>query len=48
MIRALQESPAIRHVMSDLIAGRQTYHGLRRRLLGTLEVRLMFDVLLGA
>ena len=39
MIRALQESAAIRHVMSDLIAGRQTYHGLRRRLLGTLEVR---------
>jgi geranylgeranyl reductase family protein len=46
MIRALQESAAIRHVMADLIAGRQTYHGLRRRLLATLEVRLMFDVLL--
>jgi geranylgeranyl reductase family protein len=48
MIRALQESPAIRAVMADLIAGRQTYHGLRRRLLGTLEVRLMWDVVLGA
>jgi geranylgeranyl diphosphate/geranylgeranyl-bacteriochlorophyllide a reductase len=45
MIRALQESPAIRHVMSDLIAGRQTYRGLRRRLLATLEVRLMWEVL---
>jgi len=41
MIRALQESAAIRHVMCDLIAGRQTYHGLRRRLLATLELRLM-------
>jgi flavin-dependent dehydrogenase len=47
MIHALQRSPAIRHVMCDLIAGRQTYRGLRRRLLGTLEVRLMFDVLFG-
>jgi geranylgeranyl reductase family protein len=45
LIRALQESAAIRHVMADLIAGRQTYHGLRRRLLSTLEVRLMWQVL---
>ncbi len=45
MIRALQESAAIRLVMCDLIAGRQTYRGLRRRLLGTLEVRLMLQVL---
>ena len=45
MIRALEESAAIRHVMADLIAGRQTYHGLRRRLLMTLEVRLMWQVL---
>ena len=44
MIRALEESAAIRHVMADLIAGRQTYHGLRRRLLRTLEVKLMLDV----
>ena len=45
MMRALHESAPIRHVMSDLIAGRQTYHGLRRRLLGTLEVRLIWDTL---
>ncbi len=45
LIRALEESAAIRHVMADLIAGRQTYHGLRRRLLMTLEVRLMWQVL---
>ncbi len=45
MIRALRESAAIRHVMCDLIAGRQTYRGLRRRLLMTLEVRLMWQVL---
>jgi len=45
MIRALEESPAIRRVMADLIAGRQAYHGLRRRLLGTLEVKLMWQVL---
>jgi geranylgeranyl reductase family protein len=45
MVGALQQSPAIRHVMADLIAGRQTYHGLRRRLLMTLEVRLMWQVL---
>jgi geranylgeranyl reductase family protein len=43
MMRALQQSAPIRRVMSDLIAGRQTYHGLRRRLLGTMEVRLIWD-----
>jgi geranylgeranyl reductase family protein len=48
MIRALETSPAIRRVMADLIAGRQTYHGLRRRLIATCEVRLMWDMVSGA
>ena len=34
LVRALEESAAIRDVMADLIAGRQPYRGLRRRLLG--------------
>jgi geranylgeranyl reductase family protein len=41
MVEALTESAAIRAVMIDLIAGRQPYAGLKRRLLGTLEVGLM-------
>jgi geranylgeranyl reductase family protein len=48
MIRALETSPAIRRVMADLIAGRQTYHGLRRRLISTCEVRLMWEMVSGA
>jgi flavin-dependent dehydrogenase len=47
MIRALQKSPAIGRVMSDLIAGRQTYHGLRRRLISTCEVGLMWETVCG-
>jgi flavin-dependent dehydrogenase len=43
LMRALQSSAPIADVMGDLIAGRQTYRGLRRRLLSTLELRLMFD-----
>lgn len=45
LIRALQQSAAIREIMIDLIAGRQPYYGLRRRLLATREVRLMFALL---
>lgn len=37
MIRALRLSPAIREVMTDLIAGRQPYAGLRWRIMKTLE-----------
>jgi geranylgeranyl diphosphate/geranylgeranyl-bacteriochlorophyllide a reductase len=44
LVRALQSSAPIRDVMADLVAGRQLYRGLRRRLLGTLEWRLMFDL----
>ena len=32
-------SGRIRAVMADLVAGRQTYRGLRRRLLATFELR---------
>lgn len=41
LVEALQESEGIRRVMTDLIAGRQPYRGLKRRLLGTLELGLM-------
>ncbi len=47
MIDALARSAAIQDVMVDLVAGRQTYAGLRRRLLGTLEFDLMVRVLFG-
>ena len=30
--------------MSDLVAGRQPYRGLRRRLLSTFELGLMVDL----
>jgi geranylgeranyl reductase family protein len=47
LIDALNQSDAIRDVMLDLVAGRQPYHGLKRRLLGTLEFGLMVRVLRG-
>jgi geranylgeranyl reductase family protein len=37
MVQALRRSAPIREVMVDLIAGRQPYRGLRRRLLRTFE-----------
>jgi geranylgeranyl reductase family protein len=45
LIQALNRSAAIREVMRDLIAGRQPYRGLKRRLLGTLEIELMLRTL---
>jgi geranylgeranyl reductase family protein len=45
LLRALQESPAIRRIMTDLVAGNHSYRGLRRRLLGTLHVGLMVEML---
>jgi hypothetical protein len=33
--------------MIDLVAGRQTYAGLKRRLISTMEIGLMLRVLLG-
>jgi flavin-dependent dehydrogenase len=38
LVEALRASSKIRDVMADLIGGRQPYRGLRRRLLGTLEL----------
>jgi menaquinone-9 beta-reductase len=46
LVRALQQSASIREIMIDLIAGRQAYRGLRRRLLATMELRLMLDLLI--
>jgi geranylgeranyl reductase family protein len=40
LLVAALERPAIAAIMADLVAGRQSYRGLRRRLLRTLEVRL--------
>jgi geranylgeranyl reductase family protein len=45
LVSSLVRCPRIQAVMADLVAGRQTYRGLRRRLLRTLEVRLMFELL---
>jgi menaquinone-9 beta-reductase len=45
LLRALEESAAIRRIMTDLVAGHQPYRGLRRRLLGTLQVRLLIEML---
>ena len=36
MVKALQRSERVRGVMVDLIAGRQSYRGLRRRLIAAL------------
>ena len=44
LLRALQSSESIRQVMGDLVAGRQTYRGLRRRLLSTFELRLLIEL----
>jgi geranylgeranyl reductase family protein len=44
LLRALQSSDAIGRVMADLVAGRQPYRGLRRRLLATLELGLMLEM----
>jgi flavin-dependent dehydrogenase len=40
LVRGLQRSTSIRAIMADLVSGRQTYRGLRRRLLLTGELRL--------
>jgi geranylgeranyl reductase family protein len=45
MMRGLMESSAIRLVMADLIAGRQSYASLKWRLLKTFEVGLAWRVL---
>lgn len=45
LIEALRASGPIRNVMADLIGGVQPYHGLRRRLLRTYELRLFVRLL---
>ena len=45
LIEALDRSAAIRDVMIDLVAGRQPYRGLKRRLLGTMELGLALRAL---
>ncbi len=45
LLDALRESPAIRRVMADLIAGRQPYRGLALRLARTMEVGLALRAL---
>ena len=44
LVSALGRSKRVREVMADLVAGRQTYEGLRRRLLKTFEWRLMLEL----
>jgi geranylgeranyl reductase family protein len=44
LLKALGRSGRVRAVMADLVAGRQTYAGLRRRLLRTLEWKLMLEL----
>jgi len=44
LISALQRSRHIREIMADLVAGEQSYHSLRGRLLKTLEWRLMMEL----
>lgn len=46
LVDALRTSAAVRAVMADLVAGVQPYATLRRRLLGTLELRLAWRLLL--
>ena len=45
LIHALQRSAAVRSIMVDLVAGRQSYATLKWRLLKTLEIRLAWKTL---
>ena len=47
LLSGLQRSGRIRRVMADLVAGRQPYRGLRRRLVTTLELKLMWELFVG-
>jgi geranylgeranyl reductase family protein len=47
LIDALSSSAAIRGVMIDLVAGRQPYRGLKRRLLATMELGLAWRAVRG-
>jgi geranylgeranyl reductase family protein len=45
LIDALDRSAAVRGLMRDLVGGHQPYHSLKRRLLGTFEVGLAWQLL---
>jgi geranylgeranyl reductase family protein len=45
LVDALEHSAQIRSVMVDLVAGRQPYARLKRRLLSTFEIRLMLRLI---
>ena len=45
LVDALQSSERIRGVMADLVAGTQSYRGLKWRLAGTLELGLAWKLL---
>ncbi len=45
LVSALDRSQAVRSIMVDLIAGRQPYRSLRRRLLSTFEIGLAWRLL---
>ncbi|HKT82181.1 MAG TPA: NAD(P)/FAD-dependent oxidoreductase [Vicinamibacterales bacterium] len=45
LIRALARSAGIRAVMTDLVAGQQTYRTLKRRLVSTFEWKLAWELL---
>ena len=45
LVEALGRSEPVRRIMVDLIAGRQAYAGLRRRLVGTFEAGLAWRLL---
>ena len=44
LVSALSRSGRVLAVMADLVSGQQTYEGLRRRLLKTLELGLMLEL----
>jgi geranylgeranyl reductase family protein len=48
LMRSLTKSQAIRSVMADLVAGRQTYAALKWRLLKTFELGLAWRILTSA
>jgi geranylgeranyl reductase family protein len=46
LVDALRHSASVRDVMADLVAGRQPYATLKRRLIATFEVRLAWRLLM--
>lgn len=46
LVHALRQSGPVNRIMADLIGGTQSYATLKRRLIGTLEVRLAWRLLM--